>query len=102
MCSPNSMSKWSVTMKNETETKSRTGRREWKDTTQPPLLSQISQNLLQRLPPQNIEAEQAVLGGVFLRNSIFHSLIDILQTDDFYTPVHQTIYKTFLDLYRQN
>ncbi len=96
------MSKWSVTMKNETETKSRTGRREWKDTTQPPLLSQISQNLLQRVPPQNIEAEQAVLGGVFLRNSIFHSLIDILQTDDFYTPVHQTIYKTFLDLYRQN
>lgn len=65
-------------------------------------LSGIQQDLLRKLPPHNLEAEQAVLGGVFLRNSIFHSLVDILQVDDFYSPVHRTIYQSFLELYRTN
>ncbi len=42
------------------------------------------------------------MGGVFLRNSIFHSLVDLLQEDDFYSPVHTTIFQVFLDLYRRN
>jgi replicative DNA helicase len=72
-------------------------------TTGGPETNQVfSASQLQKIPPQNIEAEQAVLGGVFLRNSIFHSLIDMLQVDDFYPPVHQLLFRTFLDLYRQN
>ncbi len=65
-------------------------------------VSQISSDLLSKLPPQNLEAEQAVLGGVFLRNSIFHSLVDILQENDFYSPAHRKIHRCFLELYRQN
>ncbi|MFO8030958.1 MAG: replicative DNA helicase [Desulfohalobiaceae bacterium] len=65
-------------------------------------LGQISSELLSKLPPQNLEAEQAVLGGVFLRNSIFHSLVDLLQEGDFYSPAHRKIYRCFLDLYRQD
>ncbi len=65
-------------------------------------LSKVSSELLHKLPPQNLEAEQAVLGGVFLRNSIFHTLIDILQENDFYSPVHSIIYQCFLELYRKN
>jgi replicative DNA helicase len=65
-------------------------------------LTHVNADLLRKLPPQNIEAEQAVLGGVFLRNSIFHSLVDILQEDDFYSPVHKTIFQIFFDLYRRN
>ena len=64
--------------------------------------SQVTKELVQRTPPQNVEAEQAVLGGVFLRNSIFHTLVDMLGEDDFYSPAHRTIYQIFLDLYRNN
>ncbi len=42
------------------------------------------------------------MGGVFLRNSIFHSLVDILQEEDFYSPVHRIIYRAFQELYSQN
>jgi len=65
-------------------------------------LYQLNQELAHKLPPQNLDAEKAVLGGVFLRNSIFHTLVDIIQEDDFYSPAHRVIYQAFLDLYRQN
>ncbi len=65
-------------------------------------LAQTDQALLRKVPPQNLEAEQAVLGGVFLRNSILNSLIDILEEGDFYSPVHSMIYGAFLDLYRKS
>jgi len=62
----------------------------------------IVPELLRKVPPQNIEAEQAVLGGVFLDNSIFHSLIEILKEDDFYYPAHKIIFRSFVELYSQN
>lgn len=65
-------------------------------------LDRISSELIKRTPPQNLEAEQAVLGGVFLNNSLLNTLVDKVRETDFYSPVHQTIYSTFLDLYRQN
>lgn len=51
--------------------------------------------------PHNTEAEQAVLGGVFLRNDIFHTLVDTITDEDFYSPVHRIIYQAFQDLYRR-
>jgi len=64
---------------------------------------QGAQALLSRnIPPQNIEAERAVLGGVLLKNSILNSLVDILSEDDFYSPVHRIIYLACLDLSRRN
>jgi replicative DNA helicase len=65
-------------------------------------LDKVSADLLRKLPPQNLEAEQAVLGGVFLRNSVFHSLVDVLTEDDFYSPVHRIIFSAFQDLYRRS
>lgn len=56
--------------------------------------------LLRRVPPHNLEAEQAVLGGVFLRRDIMHTLADTLTPNDFYIPAHQTLFNAFLDLYR--
>ncbi len=58
--------------------------------------------LLRNVPPQNIEAEQAVLGGVFLDNTIFHSLVEILKEDDFYHPAHRIIFRAFVELYSSN
>lgn len=61
-----------------------------------------SADLLRNVPPQNLEAEQAVLGGVFQTNSLFHSVVDVVKPEDFYSPVHQTIFQTFIDLYNKN
>ncbi len=62
----------------------------------------ILPELVKKIPPNNVEAEQAVLGGIFLDNSIFHSIIEILKEDDFYYPAHRTIFRTFIELYSQN
>ncbi|WP_156939576.1 replicative DNA helicase [Desulfocurvus vexinensis] len=65
-------------------------------------LERVSSDLLRKVPPHNLEAEQAVLGGVFLKNEVFHDLVDILGPDDFYSPVHQIIFETFSELFRKS
>ena len=64
--------------------------------------NRASDDLLRRVPPHSLEAEQAVLGGIFIRNSVFHTLVDSLSAEDFYLPAHQTLYACFLELYRRN
>ncbi|MBU1003307.1 MAG: replicative DNA helicase [Proteobacteria bacterium] len=65
-------------------------------------LDRASADLLRKVPPHNLEAEQAVLGGVFMKNEVFHDLVDILGPDDFYSPVHRTIYQSFQELFRKS
>ncbi len=62
----------------------------------------VSADLIKKMPPQNLEAEQAVLGGVFLSNEVLHTLIDTLSEEDFYSPAHRIIFRNFLELYRRN
>ncbi|WP_320169631.1 replicative DNA helicase [Maridesulfovibrio sp.] len=61
-----------------------------------------SSDLLRKVPPHNLEAEQAVIGGVFLSNTIFNDLVDIVNSDDFYSPAHQEIFRAFEALYSKN
>lgn len=61
-----------------------------------------SADLLRKLPPQNLEAEQAVLGGVFLSKDLFHSIVDVVSPEDFHTPGNAAIFQTFIDLYEKN
>ena len=62
-----------------------------------------SEDLLRRVPPHSVEAERAVLGGVFvLDDRLFHTLVDIITPDDFYLPAHRDIFAAFVDLYRRN
>lgn len=56
-------------------------------------------DLLRRVPPHSVEAEQAVLGGVLMRPQLMHAIVDLLTDQDFYLPAHSTIYKAFLELY---
>jgi len=65
-------------------------------------LERASAALSRNVPPQNLEAEQAVLGGVFLRNTLFHSLVDVISSEDFYSPAHRLIFRSFEDLYARN
>ncbi|KPL57860.1 replicative DNA helicase [Rossellomorea vietnamensis] len=51
-----------------------------------------------RVPPQNIEAEQAVLGAIFLEPSALTTTSEILIPEDFYRHSHQRIYNVMLNL----
>jgi replicative DNA helicase len=51
-----------------------------------------------RLPPQNIEAEQAVLGAIFLEPSSLTLATEILIPEDFYRAAHQKIFNVMLTL----
>lgn len=65
-------------------------------------LERVSADVLRKVPPQNLEAEQAVLGGILLKNSILFNLVDLVGEDDFYSPAHRFIYQAVLDLSRKN
>ncbi|MEN8702402.1 replicative DNA helicase [Bacillus infantis] len=51
-----------------------------------------------RLPPQNIEAEQAVLGAIFLEPASLTLASEMLIPEDFYRAAHQKIYNVMLKL----
>ena len=52
-----------------------------------------------RTPPQDLEAEQSVLGGMLLSKDAIADVVESLRGGDFYKPAHQTIYEAILDLY---
>lgn len=54
---------------------------------------------LDRLPPQNIEAEQSVLGCLLIDKEAIVKIADFLQPDDFYKDAHKNIFQVMLDLY---
>src|SRR5512147_546560 len=51
-----------------------------------------------RVPPQNIEAEQSVLGAILLDNEAAHDVIEILRPEDFYKDAHRKIFEACLAL----
>jgi replicative DNA helicase len=53
---------------------------------------------LQKLPPQNIEAEQMVLGAILIENSAMENVSDILVPEDFYKDAHRRIFTAMLDM----
>jgi replicative DNA helicase len=56
----------------------------------------------ERVPPQDIAAEQCVLGGMLLSKRAIAEVIEILDADDFYRPQHETVYRAVVDMYGRN
>jgi replicative DNA helicase len=52
-----------------------------------------------RTPPQDIAAEQSVIGAMLLSKDAIADVVETLREGDFYRPAHQLIYGTILDLY---
>ncbi|NAZ86963.1 replicative DNA helicase [Kineococcus indalonis] len=52
-----------------------------------------------RMPPQDIAAEQGVLGGMMLSKDAIADVVEVLKGPDFYRPAHELIYEAVLDLY---
>ncbi|MGC8944159.1 MAG: replicative DNA helicase [Minisyncoccia bacterium] len=55
-----------------------------------------------KLPPQNQEAEESVLGSIIIDNESLIKVADFLTPDDFYFPKHRYIYEAILELYTKN
>jgi replicative DNA helicase len=55
-----------------------------------------------RLPPQNVEAEQCILGGILIEDQALLKVIEFLHPEDFYKEAHSIIYATILDLFNRN
>jgi replicative DNA helicase len=55
-----------------------------------------------KTPPQNLEAEQSVLGGILLDNDVFATLEGTLRPEHFYKEAHRTIFRAMDRLYRQS
>lgn len=52
-----------------------------------------------RIPPQNIDAEKALLGSVMLRPDAINEVIDLINEDSFYSERHRLIWQTMLELF---
>ena len=57
---------------------------------------------LHKLPPQNLEAEQSVIGGILLDNQSLNSVLEILNIEDFYSEAHRKIFAAIVELYDKN
>ena len=55
-----------------------------------------------KVPPQNLEAEQSILGGILLENSSINGALEILSKGDFYNEAHRKIFSTIIELSEKN
>lgn len=54
--------------------------------------------LLEKLPPYNLEAEQAVLGSMMIDKEAVYIALEILEAEDFYKEAHQLLFTTIVNL----
>ena len=57
---------------------------------------------LQKVPPQNIEAEQSILSAMLIDNNTLPEVIEILSEKDFYREAHQKIFAAMVGLFERN
>jgi replicative DNA helicase len=55
-----------------------------------------------RTAPQNVEAEQALLGAILVNNEAFYRVSDFLEPQHFFEPIHKTIFEVAGQLIRAN
>lgn len=52
-----------------------------------------------RTPPQDVDAERSVLGGMMISKDAIADVVEVLRGSDFYRPAHELVYEAVLDLY---
>lgn len=66
------------------------------------MTNQPPKSILDRLPPQNLEAESSVLGSLMLDKDAIIKIGDLIIPDDFYDNRHKQIYQAVLELFEKN
>jgi replicative DNA helicase len=57
---------------------------------------------LYKIPPQNLEAEQSILGGILLENNAINSALEVLSKGDFYSEAHRKIFNVMVEISEKN
>lgn len=58
--------------------------------------------MIDRVPPQNVEAEQSVLGAMMIEREAISKVAEILRPEDFYREAHRLIFNAMLELFNKN
>ena len=58
----------------------------------------VEESLLLRKPPQNLDAEQSILGAILLENTSIDKALELVMPDDFYKESHRKIFLAMIDL----
>lgn len=58
--------------------------------------------MIDRVPPQNVEAEQSVLGAMLIEREAISKVAEFLRQEDFYREAHRLIYNAMLQLFNKN
>lgn len=53
---------------------------------------------LRKVPPQNLEAESSVLGGILLENEAINRVLEVLTPEDFYRESHRRIFRAMIEI----
>ncbi|HEX5036511.1 MAG TPA: replicative DNA helicase [bacterium] len=56
------------------------------------------ESITSRLPPQSLEAEQSVLGGIMIENDAINRVVEFVESEDFYRESHRKIFRAMLEL----
>ncbi|MFH1640861.1 MAG: replicative DNA helicase [Candidatus Omnitrophota bacterium] len=62
----------------------------------------MAETILDKLPPQNLEAEMAVLGSMLMDENAISVACESLDKDSFYKAIHKEIFESIADLYNSN
>lgn len=65
-------------------------------------MAKVSSKSSLRVPPQDIEAEKALLGSIMLRPEIMGDILDMLSVDSFYVEKHRIIFRSMFELFSKN
>ena len=63
--------------------------------------ARVSSEILDRLPPQNLDAERAVLGSLMLKADLCDEIALILRPEDFHSDAHQKLFAQLLAMHEE-
>ena len=58
--------------------------------------------MIERIPPQNIEAEQAVLGAMLIKKEAVIEAMEILRPEDFYRDAHRVVFEAIMAVFQND
>lgn len=61
--------------------------------------TRVSSEILDRLPPQNLDAERAVLGSLLIDPQMCDEVVMVLRPEDFYADAHQKLYRRIVEMH---
>lgn len=65
-------------------------------------LVKVQEGKLGKLPPQSVEAEEAILGAILANPAVLNRIVEFIKPESFYKPAHKIIYDAIINLFIRN